>query len=374
MSSLDTLPAAQEGIVGNAHGSSEYSRAVPVPDLQADMVMIRTVAVSVNPVDTKMVDSYVTEGAILGCDMAGVVVAVGPDAAAKHLIAEGDRVAATLMGMNPLEPGLGAFCEYVATRPDVGLVKLSPDVSFEQGCSMGTTFNTAGLALFQSLGLSQRAFQGLAVNKTEKSKDRTIPVLVYGGSTATGTAAIQLLKLAGYQPVATCSPRNFDLVRSYGAETVFDYNAPDVSAQIKTHTKNELAYALDCITTVASMRVCYAALGRAGGRYTSLDPYPETVAATRKIVKAGWVLGPVMLGRDIGWPEPHNRKADPEMFQFGVQWRDTLQKLLDEGFICEHPLEMRGGGFEQVLKGMEDIREKRISGKKLVYRISSSPP
>lgn len=52
-------------------------------------------------------------------------------------------------------------------------------------------------------------------------------MLVYGGSTATGTIATQLLELSGYDPIATCSPRNFDLVRSRGASAVFAAQAMD---------------------------------------------------------------------------------------------------------------------------------------------------
>jgi NADPH:quinone reductase-like Zn-dependent oxidoreductase len=46
--------------------------------------------------------------------------------------------------------------------------------------------------------------------------------LVYGGSTAVGMFAVQLAKLAGYKVVATASPKNFDLVKSYGADEVVD--------------------------------------------------------------------------------------------------------------------------------------------------------
>ncbi|KZF23889.1 putative zinc-binding dehydrogenase family oxidoreductase [Xylona heveae TC161] len=349
----------QTAVVGNDKGGLEVSHEAPVPEVKEDLVLVRTRAVSVNPVDAKMMGPYVTAGAISGCDFSGVVEEVGPDAA-QHGIKIGDRVCAAIMGQNSIEPSLGAFAEHVGARAE-GLIKLPETVSFEKGSAFGTSFMTAGLALFKSLNLP-----GYPLEPGAKS----LPVLVYGGSTATGTAAIQLLRLAGFSPVVTCSPHNFELVKSYGAEAVFDYRATDCASAIRSHTRNSLKYALDCISTAESMQICYAALGRAGGRYTALDPYPETVAGTRKIVKADWVLGPIMLGRDIGWPAPHGRPADQDMYAFGVKWRKTVQELLDQGLIREHPLFVQSGGLAGVLQGMEAIRAKKISGKKLVYKMS----
>ncbi|KAK3935592.1 putative zinc-binding dehydrogenase family oxidoreductase [Diplogelasinospora grovesii] len=356
---LNGLNRTQTAVVGNDKGGLELSTEAPVPEVRDDIVLVRAVAVSVNPVDAKMIGPYVTPGAISGCDFAGVVEAVGIDAA-KNDIKIGDRVCAAIMGQNPLEPSLGAFAEHVGARSS-SLIKLPDSVSFETGSGLGTSFMTAGMALFKSLGLPGYPLAPSAKN---------LPVLVYGGSTATGTAAIQLLRLAGFVPIVTCSPHNFELVKSYGAEAVFDYHTPGCAAAIRAHTRNGLKYALDCITTRESMQICYGSIGRAGGMYTALDPYPETVAATRKIITPDWVLGPSMLGRDIGWPAPHGRPADHAMYAFGVRWRDTLQELLHREVIREHPQYVQSGGLERVLDGMEGLREKRVSGKKLVYKIS----
>lgn len=351
----------QTAVVGNHQGDLELSHKAPVPEVRDDIVLIRAMAVSVNPVDAKMVGAYMTPAAILGCDVAGVVEEIGPEASQhSNGIRVGDRVFAILMGMNPLEPSLGAFAEYVGARP-VGVIKLPDTVSFERGSALGTSFMTAGLALFKSLGLP-----GYPLAPSPKP----VPVLVYGGSTATGTAAIQLLRLAGFLPLATCSPHSFELVRSYGAEEVFDYHTPDCAATIRSYTRNGLLYALDCITTTESMEICYGAIGRVGGKYTALDPYPMAVAAKRKIIKADWVLGPTMLGKDIGWPSPHGRSADPEAYEFAVKWTRTVQDLLQRGLIREHPLLVQSTGLEGVLDGIKAIRAKKISGKKLVYKLS----
>jgi len=48
-------------------------------------------------------------------------------------------------------------------------------------------------------------------------------ILIYGGSSATGTLAIQFAKRSGYKVVTTCSPKNFELVQALGADVVLDY-------------------------------------------------------------------------------------------------------------------------------------------------------
>lgn len=348
----------QTAVVGNDDGGVKLSHSAPMPVARDDIVIVRNMVVSVNPVDAKMQGPYVTPGAIGGCDFAGIVEEVGPDAV-KYNIKVGDRVCAAIMGMNPLEPMHGAFAEHVGAHA-FALVTIPDAVSFESAAALCTSFMTSGLALFKSL---QLPFDPLSPTK------KPIFVLVYGGGTASGTAAIQLLRLAGYKPIVTCSPRSYEMAKSYGAEATFDYHDLDCAAQIRTHTKNGLRYALDCITTIQSMSICYAALGRVGGRYTALDPYPETVAATRKVVKAEWVIGPAMLGLDIAWPAPHGRKADADMFEFGQHWKVTVQELLDQSLIRTHPLIVRSGGLENVIESMQAIKMKMVSGEKLVCKM-----
>ena len=79
---------------------------------------------------------------------------VGPDAV-QHGVNVGDRVAAAILGgQNSLQPHLGAFAEHTGTRAQ-HLIKLPDTVSFETGSALGTSFMTAGLALFKSLDLSR---------------------------------------------------------------------------------------------------------------------------------------------------------------------------------------------------------------------------
>ena len=74
-----------------------------------------------------------------------------------------------------------------------------------------------------------------------------------------------------------------------------------------------------------------------------------------------------MMCKEIAWPKPHGRPANPEMKKFGLWWIEMVQELLHQGKIREHPMVVESGGVGKVLDGMQLIREKKISGKKLVY-------
>ena len=47
-------------------------------------------------------------------------------------------------------------------------------------------------------------------------------IFIYGGNTSVALYAIQLAKLSGYKVATVASPRNHELVLSYGADVVFD--------------------------------------------------------------------------------------------------------------------------------------------------------
>lgn len=149
----------------------------------------------------------------------------------------------------------------------------------------------------------------------------------------------------------------------------FDYHDVDSADAIRAYTNNAMDYALDCFCEGSSMRFCYAALGRAGGRYTTLEPYPEHMH-TRKRVKPEWLLGPALLGRKIGWKEPYTIEANPELRTFGKQWFECAQRMLDRGDIRPHPVKVgTRPGLENVLEGIELLRRKAVSGEKLVYHV-----
>ncbi|KAK0383742.1 hypothetical protein NLU13_9653 [Sarocladium strictum] len=384
-------PNTQTALIGGPDGQIILSDSAPLPPepLEDLQIAVEVRAVALNPVDTKMAGSYFTTGATSGCDFAGVVTGLGAVAARDRGLKVGDRVSGVVMGMNPLRPHIGAFAQHTAVSA-YAAVKIPDDWTFAQGAAGvgGVAWDTVPWALFHSLGLPpgpeleplnskgppppQLPGAKIPIVSKFTSGPGTKPpttVLVNGGASFTGTCAIQLLKLAGYNVVATCSASSSEMVRSYGADAVFDYKSPTCAEDIRTYTRNCLRLALDSITTPETTRLCYAALGRAGGRYVGLDPYSHAVTASRSVVHADWVFGMDLLGEDVEWPAPHGRRANPVAREFGVAWNKTLQSLLDRGLIRPHPQLVRDTGLAGALEGLDELRSKKVTGQKLVYTL-----
>lgn len=175
---------------------------------------------------------------------------------------------------------------------------------------------------------------------------------------------------AGLKPITICSPKNFPLVKSYGAEAAFDYRSPTCAEDIKAYTKNSLKYVVDTIAESQTLKLCYAAIGRTGGKYTGLEYVDKNAALKlRKVVKPDWVLGISLTGGKIALPGDYGSEADPKRKVFAKKWFETMQRLLDEGTVKSHPVRVMGGGFQGILEGLEMLRRKEVSGEKLVYYI-----
>ncbi|KAF4766199.1 GroES-like protein [Penicillium solitum] len=328
----------------------------PTPKLPADQVYVRIHAVAVNPSDTKMRGDFATPFACLGTDYAGTVVAVGSEIT--H-VKVGDRVFGAQNEMCPRTPEQGAFSQYTITRGRIW-AKIPDSMTWEAAASLPAGISTTGLAM-KLLGMP------LPYSETKPSKKTY--VLIYGGSTATATIAMQFMRLSGYTPIATCSHKNFDLAKKNGAEEVFDYRDADCAQKIRDYTRNNLAYALDCIINVESTSTCYKAIGRAGGRYVALNPFPEH-AATRKMVTSDWTLGPTIFGEGSTWPAPYGCEASEEVRLFGTELWQVASRLVEEDKLYHHPLRVIDGGLEQVKQGMETVRNGELSGEKIVVRFS----
>jgi NADPH:quinone reductase-like Zn-dependent oxidoreductase len=134
----------------------------------------------------------------LGVDYAGTVEAVGRSVTR---FKPGDEV---FGGRN------GALAEEITVLAD-GAVTLKPaNVTFEQAAGVGIAASTA--------------LQGL------RDKGQIQPgqkVLINGASGGVGTFAVQIAKSYGAHVTGVCSTRNVELVKSLGADRVFDYTKED---------------------------------------------------------------------------------------------------------------------------------------------------
>ncbi|KAL6151797.1 hypothetical protein ACJQWK_10118 [Exserohilum turcicum] len=364
------LPATQKALKVQERNQVKLEKNAVLPTVGPSEVLIRVVFVSINPVDGKSVDMQPTPGATCGTDFSGVIVALGA-AVSTNQWQIGDRVMGGIFGNNPLRLENGAFAEYAAC-PTQLLWRIPCSVDFATAASLPAAMATVGLALFLHLGIPMPEVATAKLPPTTTTNKQSEPtyVLVYGGGTATGAIAIQVLRLLGLTPITACSKAWAPRALALGAVASFDYQSPTCGAEILQHTSGSLGLVLDCITDSASMDICYKAIGPDGGRYVGLDPLP-LCGHTRRSVKPDWVCGYTQFGHRIDWAPPYDLDERPENRACAEAWYVLAQHLLDEGSIKPHPIELQHGGLDAVGEAMDRVCKGQIKGKKLVCQVSS---
>jgi NADPH:quinone reductase-like Zn-dependent oxidoreductase len=216
---------------------------------------------------------------------------------------------------------------------------------------LGVGVTTVAQGLYQELGLPLLP---------AKVKEPT-PILIYGASTATGTLAIQYAKLSGAEVFATASPHNFDLIRKLGADHVFDYKDPEAGAKIRKATNDKLKLVFDCISEGNSPAITAAAISSSGGHVSGLLPVKDY---PRDDVKFNFTFAYTALG------EAYNERfqASQTDYDFGSKFWKSTEDLFNSGKIKAHPVEVRNG-LEGIPQGLNDLRDGKVSGVKLVYTI-----
>lgn len=117
------------------------------------------------------------------------------------------------------------------------------------------------------------------------------------------------------------------------------------------------------------MKTCYAAVSTQSGQYVSLNPIPVR-AHTRRNVKARWIIAFTMGNKPVSWQRPYKRDAKPKHREFGESWFENMQGLLDRGLISPHPHQLKTGGLNGVIDGIDLVR-KGLTREKLVYPVGS---
>ena len=200
-----------KAIVHRCYGSPDVLafEDIEKPAAADNEVLVRVQAASVNPLDwhymrgspylMRLGSGLGTPGnTSLGVDFAGTVEAVGKNV---KLFKPGDEV---------FGGKRGAFAEYVSVRENGALTLKPANVTFEQAASAPIAAITALQAL--------------------RDKGKIKPgqkVLINGASGGVGTFAVQIAKSFGAEVTGVCSTRNVEMVRSIGADHVFDYTRED---------------------------------------------------------------------------------------------------------------------------------------------------
>jgi NADPH:quinone reductase-like Zn-dependent oxidoreductase len=179
----------------HGYGGPEVMRVedIAIPQPAEGEILVKLAAASVNPIDWKMRQGFMSVALprVLGRDGAGTGVGTG------------ERI---------LGIGSGTHAQYTVFNANA-TAPLPAGVSFEEAAALGIAGLSAWIALVENIQVSagQR-------------------VLIHAGAGGVGGFAIQIAHLRGAEVWTTCSARNADFCRSLGADRTVDYTREDFAA------------------------------------------------------------------------------------------------------------------------------------------------
>ncbi|WVO15529.1 hypothetical protein L204_103188 [Cryptococcus depauperatus] len=334
---------------------------IPVPKPQANQVLVKVAYAAQNPTDWKHANFLSLPGVISGCDFSGTVVSLGTHLASPLKV--GDKVAGCVHGGWSKEEG--SYAEYTIVESDLCFV-VPESLKLEEAATFGAGWVTAAQIIVQR--------QGKAFPPADTKVSGHPWYIVYGASTSVGLFAVPLAKILGYRVLAVCSPHSFDLVKSYGADAVLDYHhhekAIDDALKI---TDGGVEYALDTISDGDSLKLVINMMGKKAKQLNGTHPISEEVRKINPGLKIESTITYTLLGKTFNLTPRESNKwtitASKEDREFGAESFKKTPELIVKYGLKPNPIDIKGG-FDNVLKGLDDLKNGRVSGKKVVIKIA----
>lgn len=326
----------------------------PIPAVSDNEILVKVSAIAVNPTDWKHARIMTSPGTILGCDFAGVVVQAGPNL--RVPVKVGDRVAASLRG--GVDKERGGFAEYVKVYADLAWIIPEGTYTFEEAATIGIPLYTSVIALYSPNNL-----------KLPQPGDENPPapgtwLFVYGGSSSVGQYAIQLAKLSGYKVVTTASRRNHELVKSLGADLVFDYNDPDVARSIKEATNGGIRLVYDTISEDYTYPIILDSIaGEEPAKISLLHKSNPEFVEKRKDVQWLETFIYTAYGPTVNTKNNEEERAVLSKFLW-----EKLPGLVSGG-LKPNMIKKFDGGLDNVGAALDYLVQGKASGEKIVYSI-----
>jgi NADPH:quinone reductase-like Zn-dependent oxidoreductase len=247
---------------------------LPDPEIGRDDALVRVRTASVNGFDVYQASGGLMAmmphdlPTVIGRDMAGVVVAVGPG---RTDVAAGDEVLGFVTSAPPLHSG--TWAELVAGG--VGLILARKPA--------GLGWEAAGaIPLAASTALD-------AVDAVDPKPGDTL--LIMGATGGVGAFAVQLAAQRGARVIATATPGEDDaFVRSLGASETIDWTQAGLGETVRRLAPGGLAGLIDAVSRVEAFKTL-AALVQDGGRAATTLGAADVPALAERGVTATNILG-----------------------------------------------------------------------------------
>jgi NADPH:quinone reductase-like Zn-dependent oxidoreductase len=308
------------------------------PDVGDNDVLVQIHAAGVNLVDAKISAGEFklflpySFPLVLGNDVAGVVVKVGPRV---RRFKPGDEVYA-----RPDKDRIGTFAEFIAMSEDDVAIK-PKELTMEEAASIPLVGLTAWQALVEKANLKPG----------EK-------VFIQAGTGGVGTFAIQLAKHLGAAVATTASAANFDLLKDLGADVLIDYKTEDFATRL--HDYDVVLHSQDAKTLDKSLRVL-----KPGGKLISISGPPDPAFAEE--IGVPWFVKLIMHVLSFGARRKAKRLNVTFSFLFmranGNQL-GRITSLIDQGVI--RPVVEKVFPFESTTDALAYVEKGRAKGKVVV--------
>jgi NADPH:quinone reductase-like Zn-dependent oxidoreductase len=322
---------------------TEYKAPLKLAEVAEPEMGARDVLVQVRAAGLNQLDEKIRAGEfklflpyrlpqVLGNDVAGTVLRVGPDV---RRFKPGDEVYG-----RPDKDRIGTFAERIAVAED-DLALKPASIGFEAAGSLPLVALTAWQALVERGRL--RAGQ---------------QVLIHAGAGGVGSIAIQLAKHLGATVATTVSAANADFVRGLGADVVIDYRSQDFEQMLSGY--DLVLDSLGGKNLERSLRVL-----RKGGKAIGIAGPPDPGFARE--MGANPVLRLAVAGLSSGIRRQARRLGVHYEFLFMRASGDQLREitaLVDGGAI--RPVVGKTVPFDETAEALSALERGGIRGKAVV--------
>jgi NADPH:quinone reductase-like Zn-dependent oxidoreductase len=311
---------------------------MPEPAVGDEDVLVEIHATAVNLLDSKVRDGEFKlflpyrPPFVLGHDVAGTVVKVGPKASR---FKAGDEVYA-----RPRDHRVGTFAQFIAMNEADGALK-PKNLTMEEAASIPLV----GLTAWQAL---------VELGKVKPGQK----VFIQAGSGGVGTFAIQLAKHLGATVATTASAQSAALVKGLGADVVIDYKTQDFEKVLSGY--DLVLNSQDAKTLDKSMGVL-----KRGGKLISISGPPDPAFAKGLGLNA--FFGLVMRVLSLGVRRKAKRLGISYSFLFmhaDGQQLSGITSLIESGVI--RPVVDKVFPFEKTGEALEYVETGRAKGKVVI--------
>jgi NADPH:quinone reductase-like Zn-dependent oxidoreductase len=348
-------------------------KEAPFPTPGPDEIVVKNRAVAVNPIDwvlrdqgTSMAFGWIKYPFIFGSDVAGEVVQVGSKVVR---FKEGDRVLGHAHSTDKKfnNSAYGGFQNYTILI-ERNSSPIPDTMSFESASVLPLAFTTAAAGLFEK---DQLGLQYPQVNPKPTGKT----ILIWGGSSSVGCNAIQLAVAAGYEVISTCSPNNFDLLKSLGASEVFDYKDPAVDSKIAKVMEGRTSAGAVAIGEDSIFHCLDALRSCKGDKHIAMATYPIPAQPGRfAALEIGYSFATAMISITA--------KSKLRGIKTSFIWGSVAHSPVGEAVYAKYlPEALASGKFRaapeplvvgeglEAIQGALDMQKKGVSAKKVVVSL-----